>query len=90
MPIERKLAPNTGTTNESGFTVFPGGWRSVSEVPDSCQDEYCRLGYYGEFWSSSDSDTYTAWARDLGYFNTFLTRIAWDKNYGFSVRCLKD
>jgi uncharacterized protein (TIGR02145 family) len=40
--------PNTGATNESGFTALPGGWRDENGV-------YQEIGYQGVFWSSTYS-----------------------------------
>ncbi len=43
-------APNTGATNESGFTALPGGYRSDN-------GDFDGLGYYAYFWSSTEINT---------------------------------
>jgi len=77
-------SPNTGATNESGFTALPGGYRQGS------------FGYFlhyynlGFFWSSSQMLTSYAWYRELSYSSAYVYRYNFSKEYGFSVRCLKD
>jgi uncharacterized protein (TIGR02145 family) len=74
--------PNTGATNESGFTALPGGYRYYSGT--------LYLTDYAVFWSSSESLSAGAWYRQL-YFNyAYVTRRAYTKSNGFSVRCLKN
>ena len=77
-------SPNDGATNESGFTGLPSGYRSGS-------NGYCsHMGYYGYFWSSTEYDFNSAWSRELGCCNSGVGRYNGYKNYGFSVRCIKD
>lgn len=78
--------PNTGATNESGFTALPAGLRYFT-------GDYIDLGYSANFWSSSnygDNDYFIIYWRlycdssedwRMGYY--------WPQS-GFSVRCLKD
>ncbi len=73
-------SPNTGATNQSGFSGLPGGCRapSFSEIDQS-----------GYWWSSSESITNEAWVRSL-YFNySIVARTSRLKYNGYSVRCLK-
>ena len=77
-------SPNTGATNESGFTAFPGGYRSSSS------GNYNSIGSYGFFWSSSEGNSSNAWRRILYYNNSGVYRHNYNKNYGFSVRCVRD
>ena len=76
-------SPNTGATNESGFTALPGGRRSGS-------GSFYDLGYYGYFWSSTELDTNYAWYRYLYYGDDGVDRNYGHKGNGFSVRCLQD
>jgi uncharacterized protein (TIGR02145 family) len=77
--------PNAGATNETGFTALPGGWR---------YDNGEFVGFAGNslFWSSSKALTNTthAWGIGIYYYNGGLDLDISYKNYGFSVRCLKD
>ncbi len=77
-------SPNTGATNSSGFTALPGGCRS------QYLGEFIKMGNYGLWWSSQASDPSYAWSRSLLYSNISLTRGYSYKQYGFSVRCVRD
>ena len=75
--------PNTGATNEIGFSGLPGGVRIIDGT-------FGYIGENGNWWSSTETDATHAWDRYL--YNTNGTADS-DKNYkeyGFSVRCLKD
>jgi len=75
--------PNTGATNESGFTGLPGALRSSG-------GSFVYLGNNGYWWSSSEYLGSQAWLRQLYYDNEQVIRSNYDKTNGFSVRCLKD
>jgi uncharacterized protein (TIGR02145 family) len=76
-------APNTGATDETGFTALPGGYRSTS-------GPYSGIGYRAYWWSSTESATTFAWLRGMYYLNAIVYRNIDLKLWGFSVRCLKD
>ena len=76
------FSPNTGATNESGFTGLPGGLRSDDGT-------YFSLGYSGNWWSSTESGTF-AWCRYLFYDDDNVFRNNFDKRLGFSIRCVRD
>jgi uncharacterized protein (TIGR02145 family) len=76
-------SPNTGATNESGFTGLPGGFRSNN-------GSYWGLRGNGYWWSSTEDYATDAWYRHLGFFSTDLDSPINTKVYGFSVRCVKD
>jgi uncharacterized protein (TIGR02145 family) len=75
--------PNTNATNTSLFTGLPGGFRASSGY-------YYHIGYYGNWWSSSENSTSYAWYRNLYSSNGSAYRSNFNKHYGFSVRCLRD
>jgi len=75
--------PNTGATNETGFTALPGGGRDYYGAFDY-------IGYYGLWWSATESGTNSAWYRYMFYYSGFVDRDNSDKELGFSVRCLRD
>jgi uncharacterized protein (TIGR02145 family) len=78
------LAPNTGATNESGFTALPGGLRYFDGL-------FTNLGNYAYFWSSTEFSGDFAWYRNLDYYGSQVGRYYYfDKHYGFSVRCVRD
>ena len=75
-------APNTGATNESGFSGLPGGSRSYNGI----------FGGGGAvFWSATERDNIQAAYRILSLFSSSLLNFFGDfKGSGFSIRCLKD
>ena len=75
--------PNTGATNESGFTAVPAGYRYGSGT-------FHFIGTNGSWWSSSEYNTQYAWTRGLYYSYSDVYRNDNIKNAGFSVRCLRD
>ena len=76
-------SPNTGATNESGFTGLPGGFRTTSS-------SFNNIGFIAYFWSSTESDSSNAWYRRLNNSNADVNTPNGDKRVGFSVRCLRD
>ena len=76
-------SPNTGATNDSGFTALPGGCRGGYGL-------FFYLGSYGTFWSSTKSFTLFAWCRLLYCDYTNVDRNTSSKFSGFSVRCVQD
>jgi uncharacterized protein (TIGR02145 family) len=80
-------APNTGATNESGFSGLPGGYRGDGGV-----GPYIFLGADGGYWwSASEIDAVHAWYRYLdndsaGIFR-YTNGIKWK---GYCVRCVRD
>lgn len=77
-------APNTGATNETGFTALPGGWRGDN-------GNFYNLNANAFLWSSTNYNTTTAWWRIL-YYDYNMVYPYEDGSYvlGFSVRCIKD
>jgi uncharacterized protein (TIGR02145 family) len=76
-------SPNKGASNSSGFTALPGGSRHGNGY-------FSYLGGLGYFWSSSESSATYAWERRLYCGSEGVLRDLSYKDYGFSVRCLKD
>ena len=73
--------PNTGATNESGFTALPCGIR----------------GLFGDFfattcvwWSSTQYNNISGISRELSSDNIRSDRNPLNKHSGGSVRCIKD
>jgi len=76
-------SPNTGATNESGFTALPGGYSSIDGA-------FNGLGIYAHYWSSTEGGSDYAWYRGLDYDYSQTHRYGNYKRNGFSVRCVKD
>jgi uncharacterized protein (TIGR02145 family) len=77
------LSPNTGATNETGFTALPGGYRDGS-------GSFGLIGIYGFWWSSSISGTTYAWYRYMINSNGSISGGDNPQHAGSYVRCLKD
>lgn len=76
-------SPNTGATNESGFSGLPGGYRNIGGT-------FYYFGNLGSWWSSTEGGTNSAWDRYLYFSNGNVYRNNASKGDGFSVRCLRD
>jgi len=77
-------SPNTGATNESGFTGLPGGYRNY------LNGSFSIVGYSGYWWSAMEVSGQYAWPRCLSSDNALVSRSSYKKSNGFSVRCLRD
>jgi uncharacterized protein (TIGR02145 family) len=77
-------SPNTGATNETGFTALPGGIR------DNASGGFYSVTYMGKWWSCTENSLAYAWGRGTSYSSVSVSLGANDKPYGFSVRCVKD
>jgi uncharacterized protein (TIGR02145 family) len=75
--------PNTGATNETGFTALPGGSRHYG-------GSFNTIGNYGLWWSSTEYPTSDAWFISMSYNNNYVSRTFNYRRSGYSVRCLKD
>jgi uncharacterized protein (TIGR02145 family) len=75
---------NGNSTNSSGFSGLPGGFRDGN-------GPFLSIGSYGFWWSSTESNTNYACLRRLNYTNGNVSRFNYYfKQVGFSVRCLRD
>jgi uncharacterized protein (TIGR02145 family) len=74
---------NTVATNSSGFSALPGGYRDTDGV-------FYDIGYFTNFWSSSESSSTNAFFRFLFYDYSNIGRDYGNKGYGFSARCTQD
>jgi len=75
--------PNEGATNESGFSALPGGYRGSG-------GNFGSMGVYAYFWSFTELDSNYSWYRGLSYGLSQGDRVSYSKQYGFSVRCVRD
>ncbi len=69
--------------NKSGFSALPGGYRFND-------GSFYLIGYFGNWWSSTQFDTGHAWGRYLYYGSYGVNRYVDYKEFGLSVRCLRD
>ncbi len=77
-------SPNTGATNESGFSALPGGSRHYYH------GTFTNIGYSGYWWSSTEYSSARAWYRSLTFHRSDVYRYYGNKRPGFSVRCVRD
>lgn len=79
-------SPNSGATNESGFSGFPGGYRY------SIDGEFMGIGNDGGWWSAPEYGADYAWCRYLSNGNTGIGRDNYGflKRFGLSVRCVQE
>lgn len=73
-------SPNSGATNETGFTALPGGFRYAT-------GEYGLVGYMGTWWSNTKEVNYV---RGLFSDNPEISRNNIIGQCGASGRCIKD
>ena len=76
-------SPNTGATNETGFTALPGGYRYLFGIFDI-------IGDTGYWWSATENYSNNAWGRSVYYYHSDVNRGNYGKGVGFSVRCVRD
>lgn len=74
---------NNYSTNESGFSAFPSGYRLTSGT-------FNNLSNFGYWWCSTENNTSYGWYRYISKSNTLITKDYYNKNAGFSLRCVKD
>ena len=76
-------SPNTGATNQTGFTALPGGSRNP-------QATFFDIGFFGSFWIPNEFNSTNGNFFLLSYNNSLLQALNYPKNNGLSVRCIKD
>jgi uncharacterized protein (TIGR02145 family) len=75
------ISPNSGSTNETGFTALPGGYRITS---------YSNKGSEAYWWSSTIVGTEGGTVRSIVSTVNHFGSQSDGKYYGHSVRCLKN
>jgi uncharacterized protein (TIGR02145 family) len=75
--------PNTGATNESGFTALPASVRVYT-------GDFGTLGMNTIMWTTTQDGPERALYRTLSYNNASISRNSYFRDNGYSVRCLKD
>jgi uncharacterized protein (TIGR02145 family) len=75
--------PNSGTTNETGFTALPAGYRGYGGT-------FYNLGNVETWWSTTDNNGVDAWDRYISYDVSAVSRLHENGSNGFSVRCVKN
>jgi uncharacterized protein (TIGR02145 family) len=76
-------SPNTGATNETGFTALPGGSRSSNGT-------FGNIGNSGYWWSTTEYNATYSWHLSISYNSSNVFIYSYKKVLGFSVRCVRD
>lgn len=71
-------------TDSIGFTAIPAGIR------DWNGGTFYWIDTYSHWWTSSEESSSLAWDRDVHFDHSQVFRYPNNKNYGMSVRCVKD
>ena len=69
-------------TDDTGFSALPGGHRTNHGA-------FRYIGTYGDWWTSADHSHSSAWYWFMYNHYGTVNRHFYDKNYGFSVRCIR-
>lgn len=75
--------PNTGATNSSDLTALPSSFRDIN-------GSFGNIGEQSRWWSTTGSSSSYAYYHGLSYNSNSVSRGNLSRNFGFSVRCLKD
>lgn len=75
-------SPNTGASNQVGFSAIPGGNRNIGAFFD--------LGNAGYWWCATESTADNAWRRAVYRDQWHVNRNNIPKEIGLSVRCVRD
>lgn len=80
---EHWVYPNTGATNESGFSGLPGGFRSTD-------DDFFQVGIVGIWWTATEEMFTTSYYFSVQYNAAFSDHFGLNQDYGCCVRCVRD
>lgn len=76
--------PNTGATNETFFTTLGSGYYNNNTL------NFHNIKVNAFFWTSTESTTDESIFRALGYNQSSISSVSWDKERGLSLRCVKN
>ena len=74
---------SAGTDNSSGFSALPGGYR----IKDG---SFNNLSNSAVFWRATEVNNNNAWSSRLEHNSNNVSKDSYEKQYGASIRCLKD
>ena len=78
--------PNTGATDEIGFSALPGG----SRASVASESTFAAIGNMGGWWSSLELNSENAWLRSITHYYGNVNRVTAYKSNGYSIRCVRD
>lgn len=77
------MKPNSEAKNSIGFSALPGSCRDQD-------DDFVDEGFYAYFWTSTELNRYSAISRCLSFQFQGITHDPYNKDFAFSVRCIKN
>jgi len=84
LPVPVYFETTYGSVEPSDMALTSGGLRIG-------RGYFLNVGAFGVWWPSTEYSSTTAWRRTIGYANGNVSRdINTDKDYSFSVRCVRD
>jgi uncharacterized protein (TIGR02145 family) len=83
--LELWSLPNTGATNEIGFSALPGGTRDADHG-----GFFSSLTNTGYWWEATPQNVPGGAVRYMNYPNVNVNRFSFLKKNGFSLRCVRD
>jgi uncharacterized protein (TIGR02145 family) len=83
-PDHVNVTKNTNIINKSGFSGLPFGYRG------QFFGKYPFVGPGVKWWSSTEGSVSDAWYRSLEYSNDAVFRSKYPKDFGLSIRCVRD
>ncbi len=81
---------SVGATNSSGFSALPHCYREWNASTQGADNQFSGYRAYLCLWTSSQNDETTVKRRALSYHLSGVYRSNHDKNFGYSLRCIKD
>lgn len=91
------LSPNTGATNETGFTALPGGHSEETGIAGTGDLWSYQINIIGTFWTATippeaPPENWPYGSHIELYYNkgSLESRYYTDREFRCSVRCLKD
>lgn len=81
--VTGSIGNNLTLNNSAGLNIFPTGYRGTD-------GSFYLLGNGCDIWTATEGSTTTSYMKALGYNNPILETNILNKNYGFSVRCIKN
>ena len=78
-------SPNTGASNDYGFSALPGGYRTGAG-----SGSFRASGYIGWWWTGKEYDMNWARNRTIAFDTEEIAKGRGLKTNGYSVRCIKD
>jgi uncharacterized protein (TIGR02145 family) len=75
------MAPNTGATNEYGFTALPSGFRNKLGLFDE-------LNYSGKWWTLNSENPDSSYYWSIDYQSEYISEGLQDNKTGYALRCI--